>query len=126
MSKYGPTWVWPATGQSSRQVPPLPGYSKERSDSHPLAHLHPTSRLSGSCAESVNAFPRLHAWPEAWLGSQEGEVVATASGKKKSDAKGLEITQARNLPHMPEGSHTTLLHQSGRVHRMNGAGNRNQ
>lgn len=27
-----------------------------------------------------------------------------------------EITQARNLPQMPEGSDTTLLHQSGRAH----------
>lgn len=59
MSKYGPAWVWPATGQALDKS--LPSQPAAEGDSPDSGHSPSLQRLSGSRAESVNMSSGLHA-----------------------------------------------------------------
>lgn len=77
MSKYGPAWVWPATGQSSGQAAPLPACSRRAWRWNSGDHCHPPQAVGVLCRVH-KCIPCLHAWLEAGLGLREGQPVAAA------------------------------------------------
>lgn len=87
MSKYGPAWVWPATGQSAGQVPPLPAWSRRerRSDGRDSAPP-PPSRLSGFYAESMSV--SMPGQKQGWA-PKKGRLWPQLQEKEKPDVKGL-------------------------------------
>lgn len=118
MSKYGPTWLRPATGQSSIQVLPFPAYNRgERDQTIDTAATPQPQAIRVLCrvSECIPLSPH-QAGParEAWLGSQEGEVVATASRKGKIRCQGSWGSPRPGVgPKMLQGSDVTLIPQNG-------------
>lgn len=120
MSKYGPAWVRPATGQSSRQVHLLPAYNRGERDQTGGATVIPQSqalRISCRVSERMAHLHPREDQPQAWLGSQEGELVDTASRKGKIRCKGPWGSPRLGVsPEMPEGSDVTLIPRTGLVY----------
>lgn len=66
MSKYGPAWVWPATGKSLGQIPPTQPKQKGWPDSR---HQGPAQSLRTHPPSPCRPVSNRQCWPEAWLGS---------------------------------------------------------
>lgn len=96
MSKYGPAWVWPATGQSCGQAPPLPAHSRRERQQVQGPALPKAIGVLGRVSECIRLSPDL---ARSWARLSGRAGCSSSLRKRKSQMqRALGITQARDLP----------------------------